>query len=212
MNNKIYTVVMNFMEPMIEDNHHRYKSWEHCFQYFSQDIEQINEDVACLHLSFYLASWGMYRGSSFLLQKDYLVHKDVVQEILKYKYLQDIDLNNILNTDKEFKDIFLLSAFIKKSFLYNHYVTDTLLTKILLGTLGCVPAYDRYFLKILKDKKISPWTKFSEKNFFELIKLYRSEKDTFLKIQLDIQEKTNIKYPVMKLIDMYFFTLGFNKN
>ena len=25
--------------------------------------------------------------------------------------------------------------------------TDTLLTKILLGTVGCVPAYDRYFKK-----------------------------------------------------------------
>ena len=201
---------MNFMEPMIKDNNHRYKSWEHCFQYFSQDIEQINEDVACLHLSFYLASWGMYRGSSFLLQKDYLVHKDVVREILKYKYLQDMDLNKVSKIDKEFKDIFVLSNFIKQSSSYNHHVTDTLLTKILLGTLGCVPAYDRFFLKTLKSKKISPWTKFSEKNLFELIKFYRNEKDTFLKIQLGIQEKIGIKYPIMKLIDMYFFTLGFN--
>ena len=201
---------MNFIEPMIEDNNHRYKSWEHCFKYFSQDIEQIDENVACLHLSFYLASWGMYRGSSFLLQKDYLVHKDVVHEILKYKYLQDINLNKVLKTDKEFKDIFILSNVIKQSKLYNHHVTDTLLTKILLGTLGCVPAYDRYFLNTLKNKKISPWTKFSEKNLFALIELYRNEKDTFLKIQHDIQEKTDIKYPIMKLIDMYFFTLGFN--
>lgn len=202
---------MDFMNPMIKDNNHRYKSWEHCFQYFSQDIEKIDEDLACLHLSFYLASWGMYRGSSFLLQKDYLIHKDVVQKILEYKHLQNIDLNNVLKTDKEFKDIFTLSTFIKKSSLYNHKVTDTLLTKILLGTLGCVPAYDRYFLNTLKNKKISPWTKFSEKNLFELIQLFRNEKHTFMRLQHDIKIKTGVKYPIMKLIDMYFFTLGFNQ-
>lgn len=211
INHDIYNIVMDFMNPMIEDNNHRYKSWEHCFQYFSQDIKEIDEDLACLHLSFYLASWGMYRGSSFLLQKDYLIHKEVVQKILKYKYLQNIDLNTISKIDKEFKDIFILSTFIKKSSLYNHKVTDTLLTKILLGTLGCVPAYDRYFLNTLKIKKISPSTKFSEKNLFELIELFRNEKDTFIKLQLDIKIKTGFNYPIMKLIDMYFFILGFNQ-
>ena len=34
--------------------------------------------------------------------------------------------------------------------------TDTLLTKILLGTVGCVPAYDRYFKKTLADTGAAP--------------------------------------------------------
>ena len=39
-----------------------------------------------LHLAFYLASWGMCRGSSFLLQKDYKVLVPVVEEVLKSEY------------------------------------------------------------------------------------------------------------------------------
>lgn len=49
----------------------------------------------CLHLAFYLASWGMYRDSSFLLQKDYRVHYDVVKEILNERY------NSLWNIDCE---------------------------------------------------------------------------------------------------------------
>jgi hypothetical protein len=42
-------------------------------------------------MAFYLASWGMYRGSSFLLWKDYLIHQEVVDNIIAKKHLQDID-------------------------------------------------------------------------------------------------------------------------
>src|ERR1700724_165165 len=51
--------------------HDRDRSWEHCYRYFrSADASTIRKDhdQAALQLGFYLASWGMYRGSSFLLQ------------------------------------------------------------------------------------------------------------------------------------------------
>ncbi len=72
--------IISFYDLMAEDEHHRYKSWEHCFSYF--DKKEIDTNIACLHLAFYLAIWGMYRGSSFLLWKDYLIHIEVVKEIL----------------------------------------------------------------------------------------------------------------------------------
>ena len=31
----------------------------------------------------------------------------------------------------------------------------TLITKILMGTLGCVPAYDRYFIAGIKNQKVA---------------------------------------------------------
>ena len=34
-------------------------------------------------------------------------------------------------------------------------LSDTLITKILMGTLGCVPAYDRYFIAGIKKEKVS---------------------------------------------------------
>jgi len=34
-------------------------------------------------------------------------------------------------------------------------VTDTLATKIMLGTMGCIPAYDRYFIAGLRTMNFS---------------------------------------------------------
>lgn len=66
----------------------RYRSWEHCYSYFikGRSSKEIDYDYLSLQLAFYLASWGMYRGSSFLLQKDYKVHIPVVKELLSKKY------------------------------------------------------------------------------------------------------------------------------
>ncbi|WP_181023629.1 hypothetical protein [Brevibacillus laterosporus] len=59
---------------VIFNKHHKKKMTDEVLDYLS------------LLLAFYLASWGMYRGSSFLLQKDYKVHKDIVIEINSPKY------------------------------------------------------------------------------------------------------------------------------
>ena len=63
----------------------RYLSWEHCHKAFSQarGHSACDTDYLSLHLAFYLASWGMYRGSSFLLSKDYLIHEPVGYRMLK---------------------------------------------------------------------------------------------------------------------------------
>ena len=48
----------------------RYLSWEHCYKVFAPHIGKSptdkDADFLALHLGFYLASWGMYRASSFL--------------------------------------------------------------------------------------------------------------------------------------------------
>src|SRR5690554_1576563 len=107
--NEISEEIICFYTCITADKNHRYKSWEHCYSYFMK--ENIDPDYACLHLAFYLASWGMYRGSSFLLWKDYLIHKEVVLHILSKKHLQEIDFIKI--KDEELKDIFDLISWIK---------------------------------------------------------------------------------------------------
>ena len=66
----------------------RSRSWEHCYRIFrdARTDPCPDYDYLSLHLAFYLASWGMYRGSSFLLQKDYKVLSPIVEEILKTDY------------------------------------------------------------------------------------------------------------------------------
>ena len=218
--NKITTRILNYFDEINNDNNHRFKSWEHCFEYFSQPTKQIDEKIACLHLSFYLASWGMYRGSSFILQKDYLIHLEVVKIILEYKELQNINFNNISLNSKELSDMFELIQKIVDWYPNNIKrieernkninVTDTLVTKIILGTLGYTPAYDRYFNDGLKEISINK--KLSKNNFFKLIQFYQNNKIEFDNAQNSILQKSGIKYPIMKLIDMYFWSIGFENS
>ncbi len=84
-----------FYNDLKADKNGRYRSWEHYYKCFHDARSNSNPDYdyLSLQLAFYLASWGMYRGSSFLLQKDYKVHNPVVEEILKeeYNYLFSIE-------------------------------------------------------------------------------------------------------------------------
>ena len=127
-------------------------------------------DYLSIHIAFYLASWGMYRGLSFLLQKDYKIHIPVVKVILKPKYNSLCGIRCV-GFREESNQILLaeLNGFmasyydeirreVKEQDLKNKR-SDTLLTKILMGTLGCMPAYDRYLsmglrkVKSQQDKK-----------------------------------------------------------
>lgn len=97
-------LIRAYFEQNMSDPHGRYLSWEHCYKVFLENRDANDEQAInhlALHLAFYLASWGMYRGSSFLLQKDYKVHIPVVKIIqqknfdypekpLKYKHIRRI--------------------------------------------------------------------------------------------------------------------------
>ncbi len=73
--------IRDYHGDLAGDEHHRYRSWEHCYRYFQRNppTELANQrDHAALQLGFYLASWGMYRGSTFLLQYAYTAHLGVI--------------------------------------------------------------------------------------------------------------------------------------
>ena len=76
-----------FYDELKLDSNARYRSWEHCYSnfYHARGKEDVDIDYLSLGLH-YLASWGMYRGSSFLLQKGYKIHIPVIEELLKNKY------------------------------------------------------------------------------------------------------------------------------
>jgi len=95
----IYDEITEFYDQLKNDEYHRYKSWEHCFSYF-QKSQEIKNDYASLQLAFYLASWGMYRGSSYLLWKDYKIHEDLI-DLLKQKNMIPYELDLIKENDSE---------------------------------------------------------------------------------------------------------------
>jgi hypothetical protein len=206
--------ILTFHTQLESDENHRYKSWEHCYKYFTGN--EIDVDIACLHMSFYLASWGMYRGSSFLLWKDYLIHKKAVEHILQNKHLQKI--NYQASGKAHIEEIFILIDWIKNCYQNNIKsingvarkinVTDTLATKIILGTLGCVPAYDRYFIDGLRAKGLG-CSGLKPNNFLAVVRFYLENKQNFDYVNAKILENSGVNYPPMKLVDMYFWELGF---
>ncbi|MCK4428432.1 MAG: hypothetical protein KAW16_08115 [candidate division Zixibacteria bacterium] len=90
-------------------------------------------------------------------------------------------------------------------------IRDALVTKILLGTLGCAPAFDRFFKKGCKEKGVRPYSNFSKGSIKALIDFYQENSKTFQSINKKIKRYTGISYPPMKLVDMFFWSVGSNK-
>lgn len=135
-----------FYNQLKADENGRFRSWEHCYSHFmrARNQSEVDHDYLSLQLAFYLASWGMYRGSSFLLQKDYRVHIPIVKEILKPEYdgLAGIDCYQYRNRETqcmlgklnsyigEYYDSVRLDV---KEECPKNKLSDTLITKVLMG-------------------------------------------------------------------------------
>src|SRR5258705_12151232 len=94
---KIQVVIDKYISGITSDEFHRYKSWDNCFQAFSASKQT---EIQVLELAFYLASWGMYRGSSGLLQKNHLIHKGAV-DIVFSKTNQKLKCNQAFEVKQE---------------------------------------------------------------------------------------------------------------
>lgn len=150
-----------------------------------------------------------------MLWKDYLIHKEVVNYLFSKKHLQYLNFMDI--TKNELDEIFALITWVKQWYQNNiEYingekkkvnVTDTLATKILLGSLGCIPAYDRYFIDGIRDKGLS-YSGLKPANFSLVVDFYQQNHDSFSQANHVILEKSGVNYPPMKLVDMYFWEIG----
>lgn len=221
--------ILDFYTQTQRDEHHRFKSWEHCYAYFGNENADIEH--ASLHLAFYLASWGMYRGSGFLLNKDYLVHKEVTSHLLSQRNFRQ-PLSTIAHknlTKDSFKDhakkVTTIINWVKNWYQNNILlvndketsvnVTDTLASKIVLGTLGIIPAFDRFFIDGMRgesNKSLKFSSPIREHHIVNLLVFYDEHQAQFTQAQRMILKTSGINYPPMKLLDMYFWQLGYEKS
>lgn len=224
----ISKLISEYTEDFKEDDHHREKSWVHCYRYFGNHDSMISDetiDVACLHLGFYLASWGMYKGSSFLVNKDYRLHEYTVRTLLKteYSYLWNLGFDACDRSE----EVAALILQLKEDLIHSYTdqivatdgsqrrvnITDTLITKIMLGTMACLPDFDNYF--IIGLKKASAGFKSYRLNLTSIMSIFSFCQDNMAelkKAQEKVFQETGIKYPMMKLVDMYFWQLGYTSN
>jgi len=206
-----------YLSGIMSDRFHRYTSWENCFEAFCVSEKS---EMHALHLAFYLASWGMYRGSSGLLQKNHLIHQGAVEILFDYiknlqcnktKEIEPKDIENMFSLKNELSEYYSNIEFSKGTDVSKSISpTDTLISKIILGTLGCVPAYDRYFIEGIKLNNFENYS-FNKESLHELFHFIEINEVEIYHIQDTIKSNLKKHYPVMKIIDMYFWQLGYDK-
>jgi len=207
----IHETIRAYYKGIGEDDGER--SWGHCYRYFhSSQPSALNCDLAALHLGFYLASWGMYR-KGFLRKYAYTVHKSPIEKLSQPQFLPL--WKHEFGTGKNDSDLvpLVLEAISAVRVGYGRFApetgpTDTLVTKVLLGTFGCLPACDTYFARGFKNSGFKyEWATVA---FVENVLQFCQEHYAELREEQEWVEATGHElYPVMKLVDMHFWQIGF---
>lgn len=217
---ELISAAQTFYDDARANENGRSRSWEHCYRVFrdARTDPSPDYDYLSLHLAFYLASWGMYRGSSFLLQKDYKVLSPIVEKVLKPEYdclfglacadLREPEVQAMLTNARNY----IADCFdpIRKEVAGREVTTPVspvLITKILMGTLGCVPAYDRFFQDGVATYKVTT-QEYSLKSVLRLVDFYEEHNGRLEEARRGMRTDDLI-YPQMKLLDMGFWQIGF---
>jgi hypothetical protein len=190
----------------------RYSSFDYCFNYVQSfhekgacvalaDPEHIQ--LSCLQLGFYLASWGMLRGSAKLLQKSARHLAPIVAAIARTDAsLWTIDAH--CYTEAHIQQLVDAAGTIGHS---QPDMSDILVTKIMLGVFGNVPAFDTYF------KKGLGVSGFSANGLRKIGAFYQAHStliDRYRRPTLEFVsgKPTKRVYTRAKVIDMVFFVEG----
>jgi hypothetical protein len=191
----------------------RYASFDYCFNYFqgwrernevSDLAEKDNLELSCLHLGFYLASWGMLRASTVLFRKSVRYLTPVVQTIAALPAeIWTIDANaysdESIDSTLDVRDR-LWSAF-------DHDASATLVSKVMLGVFGSVPAFDSYVMKGLGVRRFG-------KPELELVRDFYRGNDSIIDrlraptLDFTTGTATDRLYTRAKVVDMVFFIEG----
>lgn len=213
MSLQIHEKISAYFGEVAGDPHHRYRSWEHCYRFFREVKPSgiaAQREHAALQLGFYLASWGMYRGSTFLLQRAYTVHLGVVDCLVSPRFapLWDREFGGE-SADIDLVPIILEAANeINKAYSQFGEPTETLVTKVLLGTFGCLPACDQYFITGFRNAGLG-YSYLNAKFIKKVLAFSCEHRADLRREQAIISEHSGAYYPLMKLVDMYFWQLGY---
>lgn len=171
-------------ESEVAPTRRRERSWDFCFNYFqSADRPTESMELSCLHLGYYLASWGMLRGSSFLFRETNLGHYQRVIEVIEYHRpsMSGVDVST-------YRDEGTLDAInaawcdLRQALLPDGGQSITLVSKVMMGVWGCLPSFDSYFVQTflsLSDTKAerSAFRRASSMSLLLLADLYTEHAD-----------------------------------
>jgi len=193
----------------------RYASFDYCFNYFRsfRELDRTadiaapqNLQMSCLQLGFYLASWGMLRGSSALLRKS-ARHYEPVIDVIAAAPAEAWDLDADRYSAGTWPVIRQLDQQIRRAFGHDNGVTSALATKVMLGVFGNIPAFDTRFRRGFRAATFGP------KAFSRLGEFYREhagiiEWHRVPTLDFRTGQPTRRRYSRAKVIDMIFFIEG----
>jgi hypothetical protein len=193
----------------------RYTSFDYCFNYFQRFREEDrtadiaaheNMQLSCLHLGFYLASWGMFRGSSILLLKS-ARHYEPVINVIAGAPADAWELDAHRYTADAWPLLWQLDQEIRAAFGHRNGVSSTLATKVMLGVFGNIPAFDTYF------REGFGAATFGRKAFLRLGDFYQEhandvDRHRIPTLDFNTGQPTERQYSRAKVIDMIFFIEG----
>jgi hypothetical protein len=190
----------------------RYASFDYCFNHF-QEAHEAGETahladeghllLSCLQLGFYLASWGMMRGSGDLLQRSVRELVPVIEAIATEPAATwKLDADSYADTADE---VLALAQRIRKAFTV--VASDILVTKTMLGVFGCIPALDRFFRSgfgchTLCKAALTRIGQFYQDNQTKI------DAQQIFTLDFTTGCDTARTYPKAKIIDMIFFQEG----
>jgi hypothetical protein len=195
----------------------REASFDFCYNYFQafrkrNAIEAIvaseNVELSCLQLGFYLASWGMLRGSSPLLGFSSKHYQQLLENLVRFDpAIWAIDVPDYADPAK----VSLLiecGKMIEKDLKHDSHI---LRTKVMLGVFGNVPAFDGNFC--LPGFGVGKNATFCEQTLGNILRFYSAnqmEIDSHKIPTLDFPtgKPTSLLYPRAKIIDMVGYVEG----
>ncbi len=190
----------------------RYTSFDYCFNYFQAFFEAgrqselastENIQLSCLQLGFYLASWGMFRGSGDLYKRSAHHYVPLIETIAAAP--AELWVTDAHNYDASSTRMILGQATRLAASIGG--MSPILVTKVMLGVFGCVPAFDTNF------KAGFGVTTFGPKSLRKIGEYYQSnaaivERYRVPTLDFTTGGETSRRYTRSKVIDMAFFVEG----
>lgn len=204
-------------------------SWDDCYAFFQTNWKKLQNskkdseiyDIACLHLGFYFASFGMFRKHPSLMEYSKGIYRatlfEVFQTIKKNHYSSEqipVCPRAIIDIDNTFLESLLDNL---KKHGKKKSVSALLRQKFLLGVFGAIPAFDTNVKNHFKEffahelHFYPEWisglsTKFSEKDIIRLCLLNKLLAQSDFVNDLEPKSLNHLIYPNARKLDLILWS------
>lgn len=130
----------------------RARSWDFCYEHF-RDTDRVQSDLqaSCMQLGYYLASWGMLRGSTYLFKNTNARHYLGALEVIARHDAAMLSVTPAQYGDAEIQKLLTqVYSDLRSALLPRDATHLTLVTKTMMGVWGVVPSFDLYFMRTFR--------------------------------------------------------------